>query len=190
MQKDFKIHPVASLLIFISAYSPLSLIIMIHDYNQETKWFEHPIFVLVILAVSLLSCIYLYFAMKSGKKSTEPVIIKELSNHSSDLLNYSLPYIIAFTVLDLSNIKILLSFSVFMVIIFLLTIKTNSVFLNPILALMNYNLFYVKYKKSNKSSEYRAFFLVSNKNLACGDTCRIKQISNNFFLITDINPEV
>lgn len=150
MKHKRNVHPISSVLVFISAYSPLSIIFAIQDFNIEKKWFDHPIFVYISIVFAIFSCCYLFIALKSKSKSTEPVVIKDVSNHSSDLLNYSIPYLITFTVVDLISKKMLICYAFFMIILYIITLKTNNIFLNPVLAIFNYKLYYVSYESKGK----------------------------------------
>jgi hypothetical protein len=122
------------------------------------------------------------------KVSTPPVEITSVSNRSGELMNYSIPYMISFFVMDLGKVKLLISFGFFMFIMYLLTLKTHNIFVNPILALLGYNLYDVKYKKNG--NEYEDFFLVKGSRLRQSESCRIVELSEKLFLVTERNPEV
>lgn len=187
MKKVKEIHPIASILLFISAYSPLSLILLLQDYNIEEHKLGHQIYSISLLILGVLSVIFLFVSISSGKKSTQPVIIEKIENGSNELLNYSIPYLLAFVFIDLTELKMILSFMIFMIILYILTLRTNNVFLNPILA-FKYNLYHVVYRKGSKTC--KGYFLASNKTLEVGNRCRIKLLCNNMFIVSDINPEV
>ena len=144
---------------------------------------EHPGIVYSILGVSLLICLLVWLAVRSVKSSSPPVKIMAVSNRSGELINYSIPYMISFFVMDLEDTNLLLSFGFFMVIMYWLTIKTHNIFVNPVLACLGYNLYDVKY-------ELEDFFLVKGERLKQGEFCRIIEMSEQLHLVTDRNPEV
>lgn len=111
-----------------------------------------------------------------------------VSSKSGELINYSIPYMISFFVMDLSNIKLLISFSFFMFIMYVLTLKTHNIFINPVLAIFGYNIYDVKYKREN--NEYQSYFLVKADRLKKDERCRIVELSEHLFLVTERNPEV
>lgn len=185
-----KLRILSSILIFISAYSPLSIIFLIQDYNIQTKKLEHPGLLWTIIGISVLSCVMVWAAVYFIKGSHPPITIKKVSNRSGELINYSIPYMISFFVMDLGDTKLLFSFLFFMIIMFVITMKTHNIFLNPILACMGYNLYDVRYERDGK--EYEDFFLIKTKGqrLMDGERCRIVELSEQLYIVTDRNPEV
>lgn len=183
-----KLRGLSAILIFISAYSPLSIIFLLQDLDLEFMTIKHPGIVWPVLGVSVVSCIIVWAAVRYLKISSPPVTVKRVSNRSGELINYSIPYMISFFVLDLGNTNSLLSFGFFMCVMFWLTLKTHNIFVNPILASMGYNLYDVVYEKDGKECE--DFFLIHGTRPRKGDHCRIAEISENLFLVTEINPEV
>lgn len=183
-----KLRILSSILIFISAYSPLSIIFLIQDIDFKSKSLQHPGIVFIIMGISLISCIIIWCAVKFIKVSSPPVKIISVSNRSGELINYSIPYMISFFVMDLGDTKLLLSFGFFMFIMYWLTLKTHNIFINPILACMGYNLYDVKYEKDGK--EYEDFFLVKGNRMKSGENCRIIEFSEQLYFVTERNPEV
>jgi hypothetical protein len=175
-----------SVLIFISAYSPLSVIFLIQDFDTETYRLEHPWLVVGLLLVALLSCLVVWASVSRTQVSTPPVSIIRVSNRSGELINYSIPYMVAFFVEDLTDVKIVASFVFFMFIMYLMTLKTHNIFINPILAIMGYNIYDVLYKRDGK--ELQDFFLVKGARLSKDDTCRIAELSERLFLVTERIP--
>lgn len=183
-----KLRFLSSLLIFLSAYSPLSIIFLIQDFDFSNKTLAHPNTVLTILVVSTLSCILLWVAVRYLKSSSPPITVKSVSNRSGELINYSIPYMISFFVMDLGNPKMLLSFGFFMLIMYVLTLKTHNIFINPVLAVMGYNIYDVHYERNGNECE--DFFLVKGVRLRKNELCRIIEISEQLYVVTDRNPEV
>lgn len=183
-----KLRFVSSILIFISAYSPLAIIFAIQDFDLKKHSFAHPDIVWSIISVALLSCMVVWFSVGKLKVSTPPVVVTSVSNRSGELVNYAIPYMISFFALDLGNIKLLLSFGFFMVMMYWLTIKSHNIFINPILALIGYNLYGVKYTRDGIERE--DFFLIKGERLSIGESCRIIELSEQLFLVTERNPKV
>ena len=183
-----KIKILASILIFLSAYSPLSVIFLIQDFNWQNKSVNHPEILYPILFISILSVVILYISVNFIKVSTPPVKVIEVSNKSGELINYSVPYMISFFVMDLGKTKLLISFCFFMFIMYVLTLKTHNIFINPVLAIIGYNIYDVKFKRDEK--EFQSFFLIKGERLKKGEICRIINISDHLCLVTERNPEV
>ena len=142
-----------SLLIFLSAYAPLAVIVAVKDFNWETHKFAHIEGSIVCLVVAFLSIVVLRAVMKAFP-GQHPVVIKSVKGRSGDLINYSIPYLVVFATVDkffeLSNF---LPFTLFMALMFLLTLKTQSIFINPILAAMGYGLFDVQFQEGKVEKE-------------------------------------
>jgi hypothetical protein len=183
-----KLRLLSSILIFISAYSPLSIIFLIQDIDLQKGQLKNPEIVWPFLAISVISCLLLYASVKLLKVSTPPVKIKKVSLSSSELINYSIPYMISFFVMDLGDKQMLYSFLFFMLIMYWLTLKTHNIFVNPILAVLGYNLYKVTYERNN--SEYEDTFIVKGARLVAGDTCRVVELSEQLYLVTERNSVV
>ena len=183
-----KLRWFSSILIFLSAYSPLSVIFLIQDLNLQTYSLNHPDIVFCIFGVSVVSVFLTYIAVTKIRVSTPPITILSVSNQSGELINYSIPYMLSFFVMDLSNTKLLLSFGFFMFLMYVLTLKTHNIFINPILAVMGYNIYNIKYEKNGKESE--SFLLIKGDRLKINEKCRIIEVSEHLLLVTDRNPEV
>lgn len=179
---------ISSLLIFLSAYSPLAVIFLIQDFDLEKNELMHPGIVWPILGISVISCILIWSAVHFLKVSSPPVIVKSVSNQSGELINYSIPYMISFFVMDLGDLKLLLSFAFFMLIMYMLTMKTHNIFINPILAVMGYNIYEVRYERNGIECE--DFFLIKGDRLRKNEQCRIIEVSEQLFVVTERNPEV
>ena len=179
---------VPSILIFLSAYSPLSVIFLIQDFDFAKKEVMHPWLVGTILFLSILSCILLWISVNDHKTSSPPITIKSASNRSGELLNYSIPYMISFLVIDMGNLNLVLSFAFFMCILCWLTMKTHNVFINPVLAGMGYSLYNVRYERNGHDCE--DVFLVKGSRLRKNERCRLVEISEQLFVVTERNPEV
>jgi len=177
-----------SVFIFLSAYSPLAVIFLIQDFDWKTKSVLHPEIIFAFLIISIVSIFITLYGIKNVKVSTAPVKVLSVSNRSGELINYSIPYMISFFVMDLEQTKLLFSFGFFMLIMYILTVKTHNIFINPILAIMGYNLYDVKYTKDDIEQE--SFFLIKGDRLKKEEKCRIIEISEHLFLVTERNPQV
>ena len=183
-----KLRLISSVLIFISAYSPLSIIFLIQDLELPAWRLKHPEIVWPMIGISAISCIVIWAAVHFLKTSTPPVKILKVSNRSGELVNYSIPYLVSFFVMNLDDNKALLSFGFFMLIMYWMTLKTHNIFVNPLLACLGYNLYDVHYEKNGQEKE--DFFLIKGPRLKASDRCRIAELSEQLFLVTEVNPEV
>lgn len=145
---------ITSILLFISAYSPLFLILAVKDFDFGcTKNFKHPIGIWIMLGITVLSVVLLFAIFKKFKRGNMVVRITEVKDRSVDLINYTIPYILSFFGFDLSKPEDVISLTIFLLIMLLLTIRSKAVFLNPILALVGYSLYDIEYEFDGKKKD-------------------------------------
>lgn len=183
-----KLRLFSSIIIFLSAYSPLAIIFCIQNFDFETWEMAHPLVIWPMLGLAAVSCIILWATVKLPKVSTAPVVIKSVTNKSGELVSYTIPYMVSFFVIEHWNTQLLLSFAFFMFVMFWLTLKTHTIFNNPILAMLGYNIFDVHYEKNGR--EYQDYWLTTGGRLRKNEQCRIVEISEQLYLVTERNPEV
>lgn len=70
-----KLRFLSSILIFISAYSPLSIIFLIQNLDLKTWSLQNPLIIWSMVAVSVLSCTAIWASVRFTKVSTPPVTI-------------------------------------------------------------------------------------------------------------------
>lgn len=169
-----------SILLFISAYSPLILILAVKDWDFNCKnYFKHPLAIYIMLGVALLSVLLLFMTVKSLKRGNMPVKVKAVKNRSADLINYTIPYIVSFFGFDLSKMEDVISLSIFLLLMLFLTIKSKSVFLNPILLLAGYNLYDLDYEFDGKE-DYR--IVLSKHEPKTGERFYIRSLTRFLYM--------
>ena len=172
-----------SILLFVSAYSPLFVILAVKDYDfDKTLQFKHPVAVFIILGLAALSIVLLFVTVSNIKRGNMPVTIKSVQNRSVDLINYSIPYILSFFGFDLSKWEDIISLGIFLHILLLLTINTKSVFLNPILALVGYGLYDIKYQFDGKENNT---IVISKYELHEGDRFYIRSLTRFLYFVKE-----
>lgn len=169
-----------SIILFFSSYSPLALIIIVKDYDFGLHKFKHEYTVLGIGIFVVLSLLLLLIVMKNIRGGFY-IRIDKISNCSNELINYTIPYIVSFLNMDIGNLNDVIPFLILICLLCLLTIKTQSVFVNPILALWGYGLYDVEFKESNVS-KYGIF--LSKEALVTGKAYTIQGISKFMYLVT------
>jgi hypothetical protein len=136
-----------SLLIFASAYAPLALIVTVKDFDFGTRGFAHQTGCIIAIGLALISVLALVVVMRAIP-GQHPVTVKSVKGRASDLINYSIPYLVTFVTVDkFFELPNLLAFMVFMALLFVLTWKTQSLFINPVLAIMGYGLYDVQFQE-------------------------------------------
>jgi hypothetical protein len=87
------------------------------------------------------------------KQEPQSITIIESKQIPTDLINYVVPYIVSFMSLEYSQLTKVLGFTLFMMWIFWLSYKTGQVVLNPILIILGWKLYEIKYTYQNSPTE-------------------------------------
>ena len=169
-------------LLFISAYSPLFLILAVKDFDFNlTHQLKHPISIYTLLGITVLSIILLFATVANIKQGNMVVTVKSVKNRSVDLINYTIPYMLSFFGIDLSKPEDVISITIFLLILLLLTITSKSVFINPILALAGYGLYDLEYEYDKKSF---STIVISKHELHAGERYYIRSLTRFLYFVT------
>lgn len=172
-----------AILLFMSAYSPLFLILAIKDFDFEQNInFKHPISIYTLLGITIISVILLFLTVRKINKGNMPITIKSVKNRSIDLINYTIPYIVSFFGFDLSKTEDIISLFIFLLLMLLLTIKSKSVFMNPILLLAGYNLYDLDYEFDGK---LYSTIVISKYDMRANETYYIRSLTRFLYFITE-----
>lgn len=171
-----------AILLFISAYSPLFLILAVKDFDfKTTHHLNHPLPIYLMLGVSVFSIILLFASVAYMKRGSMSVEIVSVKNRSVDLINYTIPYMLSFFGIDLSKPEDVISISIFLIIMLLLTITSKSVFLNPILAIVGYGLYDLEYKFDGKVF---STIVICKDELHTGERFYIRSLTRFLYFVT------
>jgi hypothetical protein len=140
----------AAIIFFSSGYSPLFIIMVIKDIDYQLMKFDNTWISIIFLSISIISIILLKIIMDDLKIDGFPISIIEAKPRSTDIINYTIPYMISFIAFDIGVIIDLIVFFIFLLIIFVLTYQTQNVLLNPLLAMIGYSIYDCKVKENNK----------------------------------------
>lgn len=173
-----RLHAWSSIIIFICSYSPLALILVIRDFDIKAKTFNSPILALTLICVVFFSIIYSVLLIKNIKPEFL-IKVRRVSCRSNELVNYSLPYIVSLTGVKISDPIEFISFMLFFIIMFLLSVMTQSIFVNPIFALLGYGLYDVEFEENGIIKQ--SIFL-TNVDLKVGNYLHISKITKFQYL--------
>lgn len=172
-----------AILLFISAYSPLFLILAVKDFDfYITCSFNHPKAITILLSLSILSVILLFLSIKSFSRGNMPVTVRSVDNRSVDLINYTIPYIVSFFGFDLAKIEDVISLSIFLILLLIMTVKSKSTFMNPILLLAGYNLYDMTFEYDGKTDTK---IVISKDDMKSGERYYLRNLTRFLFLITE-----
>ncbi len=155
--------------IFLGSYLPLSIILLVQDLKvdlfsrpfcsalwQMSSECELPFNnsgLSIGFALCCLVCFLTTVFVIWCKQEPQSITIIESKQIPTDLINYVVPYIVSFMSLEYSQLTKVLGFILFMMWIFWLSYKTGQVILNPILIILGWKLYEIKYKYQNSPTE-------------------------------------
>jgi hypothetical protein len=153
---------VFALAIYIGSYLPLSLILLAQDIDFEVLGrgpcpirvmasfgcaspLKNTVLSLTALGICIVGSAVAVLALRM-LPTPQRVTVVESKHVPADLINYVIPYVVSFISLDYGDPPKLLGFVVFLAWIFVITLKSGQILLNPALAVLGWRLFEVKYK--------------------------------------------
>jgi hypothetical protein len=178
-------------IIFLSAYYPLFLILLIRDITDKTigldfglsswgvqiSWYALVLFLLSSIA-SLIAGPLIRSLLTYQEGGTSIKIHKAIQVRG-DMLNYTLPFLIGLFAFNYENIQTIISLLVFLIFIFSFVHKEQISLLNPMFLLMGIRLYKVTYKEVGRTSIYKNNVLclgaveVSNESIEVKETAGI-----------------
>lgn len=182
---SLRLRPWASLVLFLSAYSPLMLILIIKDYSATCPGLlpQNPVFSGILLLIAVFSSLAVLRSVREIDGGLA-VTVTKASNKSGDMFGYTIPYMLSFMKVDLGDWQVIVSLALFLTILFIMAYRTQTVFVNPILALAGYMLIDCTFKRGDK--EIQAM-VVTRQPLGVGDTCRMERLSHYLYVAVKDN---
>ena len=168
---------IPSLLIFIGSYLPLSLILLAQDVDYSTAIGEtdkltlgaicsttlkNPHFSLSILFV----CLVCFGFSLGALKVTTPkrfIRINEAKYIPTELMNYTLPYVVAFMSFDYQETGKFVGLIIFLGWMFIITHRAGQIILNPLLIVFGWRHYEIKYVSPDNTAELVGHALSKDK---------------------------
>lgn len=177
---SLRLRPWASLVLFFSAYAPLLIILIVKDYDPtHPSWLpRNPTLSGILLCVAVFSSIAILRSMREITGGL-PVVVTKASNKSGDMFGYTIPYMLSFLRVDLGGWQTILSLAIFLAILFVMAYRTQTVFVNPILALAGYMLIDCTFKRGD--TEIQAM-VVTRVPLGIGKTYQMERLSHYLYV--------
>lgn len=183
---SLRLRPLVSLVLFLSAYSPLMIILVIKDMDFSKPWFlQSPVHSCILLLIAVASSFITLRAVKEVDGGL-PVVITKAANKSGDMFGYTVPYMLSFMRIDLSDLQTMLSLMIFLGVLFVMAYRTQTVFINPILAMAGYLLIDCTFKRGVK--EVQAM-VITKKPISIGDSCQLERLSHYLYIAAQLERE-
>lgn len=148
-------------MIFLGSYLPLAVILLAQDFKynflgQGLCWhissenptcvipLEHPKLSLAVVGICAISFVLSLLALSlSGPK--KQINVTEVRYMPAELMSYTLPYIVAFMGIGYQETGKLVGLAVFLAWMFWITHKSGQIIVNPVLAVLGWRLYEIKY---------------------------------------------
>ena len=178
-ESSLRLRPLVSLVLFLSAYSPLMVILAIKDMNLGlTHLFNSPAASGILVFMALGSSFMTLMTVRSIENGL-PVVVTKAANKSGDMFGYTVPYMLSFMRVELGDWQTLLSLALFLFVLFIMAYRTQTVFINPVLAITGYMLIDCTFKRDNK--EIQAM-VVTREPISVGDAIELDQLSHYLYI--------
>ena len=140
--------------LFLSAYTPLILILAILLWTTSpTFWLQVPFlhvgFYLSLWSVLLLvggavSLVLLWLFLRSLRRSeAKRIDVEEMKQKDEQIVSYIVTYAIPFLAAPFESKEKAIGLGIFFVVVWLLQVKLNLLYINPVLAFFDYHLYEV-----------------------------------------------
>jgi hypothetical protein len=148
---SLRLRPWVALVVFISAYAPLLLILAIKDLDvsgnlpvpKNPWWFGG------LLVMAVLSCVVVLRTVGSVREGLQ-VQVSKAANKSGEMFGYTIPYVLSVVRIDLADWPTVASLLIFMGMMFVMAYRTQTVLVNPVLAMAGYMLIDATFKRGNR----------------------------------------
>lgn len=172
---------ITSFLLFVSSYTPLFLMLVIKDYSFIFYSFQNTYLSIGTLSIVLIANILLLIILRLSKDGQTLVEIEKAESKSNEFISYTIPYLLAFYGADWTTINNILSLLLFLSVLFVLSLRSGTLFINPILALLGYSLYYITY---SYAGTFKSALSLSQFEPRPGDEIDMISIGQNLFIIT------
>ncbi|WP_271299140.1 hypothetical protein [Sphingomonas sp. CV7422] len=163
-----------AIVVFLGSYLPLSVILFSQniDYKAWHRDFCFPLaagscqlplheagYSVTLLGITL-ACFGLTILSLALIRPKQGVIVKEAEYVPTDLMNYTLPYVVSFMGINYNETSKFVGFCVFLVWMFWITHRSGQVLLNPVLIALGWRLYNVTYEYPGSADNFKGRALV------------------------------
>ena len=184
---SLRLRPWVALVVFISAYAPLLLILAIKDLdvsgNLPTP--KNPWWFGGLLVMAVLSCVVVLRTMGSVREGLQ-VQVSKAANKSGEMFGYTIPYVLSFVRIDLGEWQTLVSLAIFLGMMFAVAYRTQTVFVNPILAVAGYMLIDCTFKRAGTETQA---MIITRVPLKIGASYTIERLSHYLYAAAELQED-
>jgi len=128
------------ILLFLNSYTPLWLILFV-KISIQNKFVSYQIIVGTVLIGTIALSLPILIKFSKKLRNIRILTIKEKNDISHAYLEYIITYIIPFIQQEYTSLEDAVPVLILMLVIMYIYIRSNLIYINPMLNLMGYNLF-------------------------------------------------
>lgn len=179
-----KLRNFAKVILFITAYLPLSIIMLIKYYRAGTIVMLTTGFLLLL---SFICCFIVIQILEETEKTEGKIYeVVTIEDQSQLSLNYLFTYIIPFITMTLDDISNLITIGIFIFITMVIYVNSNLLYMNPFLNICGYSILKVSLK--NECGVYSYMLITKNKNkyIRTGQDIIISPFNEDIFFLKKV----
>lgn len=184
---SLRLRPWVALVVFISAYAPLLLILAVKDLDVSGNFPvpRNPWWFGGLLVLAVLSCVVVLRTMGSIREGLQ-VQVSKAANKSGEMFGYTIPYVLSVVRIDLGDWPTVVSLLIFMGMMFVMAYRTQTVLVNPVLAMAGYMLIDATFKRG--ATEMQAM-VITRIPLKIGGTYTFERLAHYLYVAAEPEPE-
>ena len=164
-------NPRFAFVLFLSSYSPAFLIIALRSFDHSWALFW----------ISLAMCTgsvaaFVLFVNVVRRGAPVLVTVQSIDPRNSELAAYVATYLLPFVLVPSATLQDILGLAVFIVFIGLLWVNSGMLYLNPLLALLNFRLYVVTVRARGGDDLPRSFLITRRVDLAAGENMKVDRV--------------
>jgi hypothetical protein len=190
-----------AVVVFLGSYLPLSVILLAQNFDfgaihRSLCWppehagcsipLRNPGFALIALIICLL-CFFVTLFVLASVKPKQEIVLVEAKYIPTDLMNYTLPYVVSFMSIDYQDMSKFVGLVIFLAWMFWITYKAGQILLNPLLIVFGWRMYELKYHFASDKQE-RISRALSRGLIDAGETHRHTNITD-ILMIKPAPPE-
>jgi len=163
-----------AIVVFAGSYLPLSLILLVQNLDLTALdrgmcatpgWngcefpFHNPVLAIGLFLATLICFAVTLVALKAIRPNQD-ITVTEADYVPTDLMNYTLPYVVSFMGIDYHDTAKLLGFLVFLGWMFWISHRSGQILLNPLLIALGWRLYDVTYHFAASADSHKTKSLV------------------------------
>ncbi|NMW31786.1 hypothetical protein HKD42_06915 [Altererythrobacter sp. RZ02] len=197
--KNMEFRLIPALIVFLGSYLPLSIILLAQNFEYDSIGsslcnplnssacsipFVSPAATIAFAIICAFCMIFTLFVLATTKPK-HTIQITKFEYIPTDLMNYTLPYVVSFMNVDFSDIGNFFGFIVFLGWMFWITLRSGQILLNPVLIAAGWRHYTLEYNFSG-SHELQTATCLSKVHLQTG-TAKQMQVQSILLISQEVS---